>query len=155
MRKASIITNDGENDKYRSTIRVSNFYFPNILSSDSSVLPLYYIRSFFPTASDSDPFGPDTFLYTQFLMTAQHHLMDDLSSAIDGCCNSGARHLQHTSIALLKSSGTVPQVKVLGLDLSSQALGLGTVNAHLADVKVYYYESNLYAVVPDKTCGLG
>lgn len=148
LHKASIITNGENGDEYRSTIRVSNFYLPNIPSPDGSASPLYYIHSSFPAASDSVFFGPDTYLYTQFLKTAQHHLPDNLSSAIDVCCGSGAG-----AIHLAK---TFPQAKVLGLDLNPQALRLGGVNAHLAGAKVDYYESNLYVAVPaeDKKAGI-
>lgn len=148
LHEASIITNDADDDEYRSTIRVSNFYLPNIPSAGTSVAPLYYIHSSFPAASDSVFFGPDTYLYTQFLKTAQHHLPTSLSSAIDMCCGSGAG-----AIHLAK---TFPQAKILGLDLNPRALRLGAVNAHLADAKVDYYESNLYAAVPneDKKAGI-
>ncbi|KAF3032704.1 hypothetical protein E8E12_001199 [Didymella heteroderae] len=141
LHKASIIES-GADDEYRSTIRVSNFYLLNNLSPNSSAPPLYYVHSSFPAAPDSVFFGPDTYLYTQFLKTAQHHLPEVLSSAIDVCCGSGAG-----AIHLAK---TFPQAKVLGLDLNPRALRLGGVNARLAGVRVDYYESNLYAAVPDE-----
>ena len=140
--KASIITESDSKDEYRSTIRVSNFYLPNIPKLGDSATPLYYIHSSFPASSDSVFFGPDTYLYTQFLKTAQHHLPEDLSSAIDVCCGSGA--------GAIHLARTYPQAKVLGLDLNPRALRLGGVNAHLAGAKVDYHESNLYAAVPDE-----
>ncbi|KAF2995668.1 hypothetical protein E8E13_002164 [Curvularia kusanoi] len=124
LQKASIITAGESDDEYRSTIRVSNFYLPNIPQPEGTE-PLYYIHSSFPASSDSVFFGPDTYLYTQFLQTAQHHLPQNLRSAIDA--------------------------KVLGLDLNPRALRLGDVNAHLAHARVEYYESNLYAAVPQES----
>lgn len=121
---------------------MSNFYLPKTPSPDSSISLLYYIHSSFPAASDSVFFGPDTYLYTQFLKTAQHHLPNGLSSAIDVCCGSGA--------GAIHLARTFPRAKVLGLDLNPRALRLGSVNAHLAGAKVGYYESNLYAAVPDE-----
>lgn len=87
-------------------------------------------------------FGPDTYLYTQFLKTAQHHLPEELSSAIDVCCGSGA--------GAIHLARTFPQAKVFGLDLNPRALRLGGVNAHLAGVNVQYHESNLYAAISDE-----
>lgn len=129
-------------DEYRSAIRVSNFYLPNIPKLDNSATPLYYIHSSFPASSDSVFFGPDTYLYTQFLKNAQHHLPKGLSSAIDVCCGSGA--------GAIHLARTYPQAKVLGLDLNPRALRLGSVNAHLAGAEVEYHESNLYAAVSDE-----
>jgi methylase of polypeptide subunit release factors len=82
------------------------------------------------------------------LKTAQHHLPQDLSSAIDVCCGSGA--------GAIHLARTYPRAKVLGLDLNPRALRLGGVNAHLAGAKVEYLESNLYAAVPheDKNAGI-
>jgi methylase of polypeptide subunit release factors len=142
LHQASAITSTDNEDEYRSTIRVSNFYLPNIPKIDTSATPLYYIHSSFPASSDSVFFGPDTYLFTQFLKTAQHHLPQNLSSAIDVCCGSGA--------GAIHVARTFPQAKVLGLDLNPRALRLGGVNAHLADAKVDFHESNLYAAVPDE-----
>ncbi|KAF1922853.1 S-adenosyl-L-methionine-dependent methyltransferase [Didymella exigua CBS 183.55] len=142
LQNASLITNSEGEDEYRSTIRVSNFYLPNVPSPDAGAAPLFYIHSSFPASSDAVFFGPDTYLFTQFLKTAQRHLPKRLSSAIDVCCGSGAG-----AIHLAK---TFPQAKVLGLDLNPRALRLGGVNAHLAGAQVDYYESNLYAAVPDE-----
>jgi methylase of polypeptide subunit release factors len=41
------------------------------------------------------------------------------------------------------------------LDLNPRALRLGGVNAHLANTKVDFYESNLYAAVPDENKASG
>ncbi|KZM27474.1 methyltransferase [Ascochyta rabiei] len=148
LRKASIITDSDNKDEYRSEIRVSNFYLPNVPKLDSSTTPLYYIHSPFPASSDAVFFGPDTYLFTQFLRTAQHHLPEEPGSAIDVCCGSGA--------GAIHLARTYPRAKVLGLDLNPQALRLGGVNARLADAKVDFFQSNLYAAVPhdDKKFGI-
>ena len=127
---------------------MSNLYLPSMPTLDNGTMPLYYIHSSFPASADSVFFGPDTYLYTQFLRTAQHHLPQNLSSAIDVCCGSGA--------GAIHLARTYPQARVLGLDLNPRALRLGGVNAYLAGAKVDYYESNLYAAVPDehKTAGI-
>jgi len=140
LREASIVTNGDNDDEFRSTVRVSNLYLPNIPKHAG---PLYYIHSSFPASSNSVFFGPDTYLYIQFLKAAQHHLPQDLSSAIDVCCGSGA--------GAIHVARTYSQAKVLGLDLNPRALSLGSVNAHLAGAKVAYYESDLYAAVPEDT----
>lgn len=64
------------------------------------------------------------------------------------CCGSGA--------GAIHLARTYPQAKVLGLDLNPLALRLGSVNARLADAKVEYHESDLYAAVPgdDKKAGI-
>ncbi|KAJ4343419.1 hypothetical protein N0V95_006643 [Ascochyta clinopodiicola] len=142
LHKASIITDSDGKDEYRSTIRVSNFYLPNVPKADGSATPLYYIHSSFPASSDSVFFGPDTYLFTQFLKTTQHHLPDELRSAIDVCCGSGAGAIHLARI--------YPSAKVLGLDLNPQALRLGGVNARLADAKVDFFQSDLYAAVTDE-----
>ncbi|KAF9700617.1 hypothetical protein EKO04_001778 [Ascochyta lentis] len=148
LHKASIITGGGSKDEYRSTIRVSNFYLPNIPKLHSSTTPLYYIHSSFPASSDAVFFGPDTYLFTQFLKTVQHRLPKEPRSAIDVCCGSGA--------GAIHAARTYPQAKVLGLDLNPQALRLGGVNAQLSDAKIDFYESNLYAAVSeeDKKSGI-
>lgn len=74
------------------------------------------------------------------MKSAQHHLPQNINSAVDVCCGSGA--------GAIHLARTYPQAKVLGLDLNPRALRLGDVNAHLARVKVEYFESNLYAAVP-------
>lgn len=140
---ASIITASDDNEEYRSKIRVSNFYLPNISNSEGIATPLYYIHSSYPTSSDSVFFGPDTYLFTSFLKNNKHHLPQDLSSVIDVCCGSGA--------GAIHLARAYPQAKVLGLDLNPCALRLGGVNAYLADVKVDFHMSDLYAAIPDES----
>jgi methylase of polypeptide subunit release factors len=138
--EASIIK-QGDDKSYRSTIRVSNFYLPNLPNRDPDATPLYYVHSSFPASSDSVFFGPDTYLFVSFLQTIAQHLPQAPRSIIDVCCGSGA--------GAIHMARTCPQAKTLGLDLNPRALSLGGVNAQLAGVKVGFSESNLYAAVPD------
>jgi methylase of polypeptide subunit release factors len=140
LNKASIIT-QGDDKGYRSTIRVSNFYLPNLPARDPDAAPLYYVHSSFPASSDSVFFGPDTYLFVSFLQTIARHIPQAPKSLIDVCCGSGA--------GAIHMARTYPQAKTLGLDLNPRALSLGGVNAQLAGVQVGFNESNLYAAVPD------
>jgi methylase of polypeptide subunit release factors len=140
LHEASIIK-QGDDKSYRSTIRVSNFYLPNLPNRDPNAAPLYYVHSSFPASSDSVFFGPDTYLFVSFLQTIARHLPQAPRSIIDVCCGSGA--------GAIHMARTYPQAKTLGLDLNPRALSLGGVNAQLAGVKVGFSESNLYAAVPD------
>lgn len=128
------------NNKYRSTIRVSNFYLPRVPQHDTKPSSRYYIHSSFPAASDSVFFGPDTYLFTAWLQTATHHLPQVPSTIIDVCCGSGA--------GAIHMARTHPKARVLGLDLNPRALEMGGVNAQLAGVQVAFHESDLYAAVP-------
>jgi methylase of polypeptide subunit release factors len=139
LHKASIIVTCDTNH-YRSTIRVSNFYTPNILDLDSHTAPLYYIHSSFPASSDSVFFGPDTYLFVSFLRTIKRHLQQPPNSIIDVCCGSGA--------GAIHMSKTYPQARTFGLDLNPHALKLGGVNSELAEVNVDFLESNLFAAIP-------
>jgi methylase of polypeptide subunit release factors len=145
LRELSIITSSG--DKFRSIIRVSNFYLPTHPIRDHESASLYYIHSSFPASSDSVFFGPDTYLFVSFLQSAARHLPQAPSSVIDVCCGSGA--------GVIHMARTYPQAKAIGLDLNPRALKLGSVNAELADAHVEFHESNLYAAVPDKLKSTG
>ncbi|KAF2450172.1 S-adenosyl-L-methionine-dependent methyltransferase [Karstenula rhodostoma CBS 690.94] len=136
--RAGVITSN--NNKYRSTVRVSNFYLPHVPRRDLDSSSLYYIHSSFPAAADAVFFGPDTYLFTSWLQTAVRHLPHAPTSIIDVCCGSGA--------GAIHLARTYPKAQVLGLDLNPHALSLGDVNAHLAGVNVDFHESNLYAAVP-------
>jgi methylase of polypeptide subunit release factors len=142
LHKASIVT-QSKDGKFRSTIRVSNFYLPNvsIRDGDDAAASLYYIHSSFPASSDSVFFGPDTYLFISFLQTATRHISQPPNSIIDVCCGSGA--------GAIHMARTYPQARSIGLDLNPRALGLGHVNAQLAATAVDFYESNLYAAVPN------
>jgi methylase of polypeptide subunit release factors len=136
--EASIIVH--ASDKYRSTIRVSNFYLPSAPTHDDDESPLYYIHSSFPASSDSVFFGPDTYLFISFLQSASRHLPDAPKTVIDVCCGSGA--------GAIHMARTYPDAKAIGLDLNPRALSLGGVNAQLAGARVDFHESNLYAEIP-------
>jgi methylase of polypeptide subunit release factors len=140
LHTASIIT-QGDDKSYRSTIRVSNFYLPNLPTHDPDAAPLYYVHSSFPASSDSVFFGPDTYLFVSFLQTIARHVPQAPRCIIDVCCGSGA--------GAIHMARTYPQAKTLGLDLNPRALSLGGVNAQLAGVEIGFNESNLYAAVPD------
>ncbi|KAF9729259.1 hypothetical protein PMIN06_000160 [Paraphaeosphaeria minitans] len=128
------------NNKYRSTIRVSDFYLPQVPYGDPDSSSLFYVHSSFPAVADAVFFGPDTYLFISWLQTAVRHLFHAPNSIIDVCCGSGA--------GAIHMARTYPNAQVLGLDLNSRALSLGGVNAHLAGVKVDFHESNLYAAIP-------
>jgi methylase of polypeptide subunit release factors len=136
--KASIIFHTS--DKYRSTIRVSNFYLPNAPTHDDDESPLYYIHSSFPASSDSVFFGPDTYLFISYLQSALRHLPQTPKTIIDVCCGSGA--------GAIHLARTHPDAKAIGLDLNPRALSLGGVNAQLAGIRVDFHESNLYTEIP-------
>ncbi|KAF2024496.1 S-adenosyl-L-methionine-dependent methyltransferase [Setomelanomma holmii] len=140
---ASIIT-ACSGDKYRSTIRVSNFYLPNHCDDAT---PLYYIHSSFPASSDSVFFGPDTYLFVSFLQAAARHLPQAPDSIIDVCCGSGA--------GAIHLARTYPEAIAVGLDLNTRALRLGDVNAELAGTTIDFCESNLYAAVPASLLSAG
>lgn len=130
-----------EEGKYRSNVRVSNLYLPNLPCGEVDTTNLYYIHSSFPATSDSVFFGPDTYLFVPFLGAALHHLSQPPKSVVDVCCGSGA--------GAIHLAREYPDAQVLGLDLNPRALRLGRVNAQLADTRVEFCESNLYAAVPD------
>ncbi|KAI4912456.1 hypothetical protein J4E90_005860 [Alternaria incomplexa] len=138
--KADVITQN-DDKSYRSTIRVSNLYLPNLPSRDPDVSSLYYIHSSFPASSDSVFCGPDTYFFVGFLQTISRHLPHAPSSIVDVCCGAGA--------GAIHMARTYPQAKTLGLDLNPRALSLAGVNAQLAGVKVGFAESNLFATVPE------
>jgi methylase of polypeptide subunit release factors len=136
--RTGIITSSS--DKYRSSIRVSNFYIPNGPGRHLESSSLYYVHSSFPASADAVFFGPDTYLFISWLQKAVRHLTHAPTSIIDVCCGSGA--------GAIHMAMTYPKAQVLGLDLNSRALSLGDVNAQLAGVNIDFYESNLYAAVP-------
>lgn len=138
LRRADIVSS--EHDTYRSTIRVSNFYLPNLPNDRTESTPLYYVHSAFPASSDAVFFGPDTYLFVTWLRTAVRHVSNAPKSIIDVCCGSGA--------GAIHMARTFPEAEVSGLDLNPRALYLGGVNAQLAGVKVDFRESNLYAAAP-------
>ena len=145
--KESVLLPEADNDTYRSTIRISNFYVPQIPYDNTGTATLYYIHSSFPSSSDSVFFGPDTYLFTTFLSSATQHLQNDPTSIVDICCGSGA--------GAIHMARSYPRSKVLGLDLNPRALVLGSVNTKLAGIEVDFYESNLYSNIPESLSSEG
>ncbi|KAH7412103.1 S-adenosyl-L-methionine-dependent methyltransferase [Phaeosphaeria sp. MPI-PUGE-AT-0046c] len=143
LRQASLITS-APGDKYRSAIRVSDFYLPKYDARDAQ---LYYIHSSFPASSDSVFFGPDTYLFVAFLQTLKRHLQIPPKVMIDVCCGSGA--------GAIHVSKTFPQAQAIGLDLNPRALSMGGINAELAGSAVRFYQSDLYAAVPEDLISSG
>lgn len=137
--KAEIIKSCGH-DQFRSDVRISNFYLPNVPDRHVETVPFYYVHSAFPAASDAVFFGPDTYLFITFLQNIAHHFPDELNFVVDVCCGSGA--------GAIHMWRTHPEAKVCGLDLNPAALKLGYINAQIAGAEVSFYESNLFASIP-------
>ena len=126
--------------------RVSNLYMPHIGTKGTDE-PLYYIHSTYPTTSDSVFFGPDTYLYLDYLKFARSHFTKLPQNILDMCCGAGAGaiHLQ----CQFRDATTV-----YGLDLNPKALELASTNATHAGVpQVQFIESNLYSNLPGSVRG--
>lgn len=141
LKTLSIITEEADGG-YRSNIRISNFYLPQLGSREPTVFPSsYYVHSSFPASSDSVFFGPDTYLFVEFLRKTTTHLTKAPQSILDVCCGSGA--------GAIHMARMYPDAKTMGLDLNPRALSLGSVNAKLAGVRVEFCESDLYAALAE------
>jgi len=115
---------------FYAKVRISSFY----LGGDDD---LFYFHSAFPTSVDSVFFGPDTYLYLEFLKT----LKSSPQHVVDVCCGAGA--------GAIHIARHFPDAKVLGLDLNRQALELAAVNARHAGVDVQFVDSDLFCKSPD------
>lgn len=137
--EASIVVPVEGQDALKSEYRVSNLYLPHI--QDGTIPPqLYYVHSAFPTTqSDAVFFGPDTYFFLDFLTHASMYLPQNPRAVVDVCCGSGA--------GAIHMARELPESTVVGLDLNSKALVLGQVNAKLADCRVEFMESDLFAAV--------
>ncbi|KAK4998328.1 hypothetical protein LTR66_002416 [Elasticomyces elasticus] len=145
LRVASIVTAERDGLS-KANFRLSNFYLPHIGDSETVRRnSLYYIHSAFPTKDDDAVFfGPDTYFFLDFLDRASSHLSRKTpTTVVDLCCGSGAGAI-HVSHAY-------PGSTVLGLDLNPRALGLGRINAVLAECHVDFVESNLYSAISSRT----
>jgi SAM-dependent methyltransferase len=132
-----VVPADDDNSKYRSTIRVSNLYTPDIPSLSKDASRLYYIHSAFPSSGlDGVFFGPDSYLFASFLRSSDRFVKQP-RSIVDVCCGSGA--------GAIHMARAYPDAKTYGLDLNPKALTFGDVNAGLAGVKVEFHDSDLYA----------
>jgi len=132
--KAKILTFTGK-ETYRARIRISNFYLP-LVANQGIVRNELYIHSAFPGTSDSVFFGPDTYLYLEFISNAMTHLLRSPLVIADVCCGSGAGAIHLARLC--------PSSQVLGLDLNTQALRMGTINATCAGTKIQFMKSDLF-----------
>lgn len=116
------------------------------VGSDKCDELLYYIHSTYPTSSDSVFFGPDTYLYLDYLRAAQCHVTRLSRNILDICCGAGA--------GAIHLARQFRDATVFGLDLNPRALDLAAINATHAGVpQVRFLESNLYAGLPQSARG--
>jgi methylase of polypeptide subunit release factors len=139
---ASAFTSAGQ-DAVRSSLRISNLYLPEIGSSASSSVNagLYYIHSAISTDANAVFFGPDTYLFLDFLRTTAALRPGAPKSIIDVCCGAGA--------GIIHMARIYPQAQSFGLDLNPEALRLARINAELAGVNVDFRPSDLFAAAPE------
>ncbi|MCJ1290121.1 hypothetical protein MMC34_001657 [Xylographa carneopallida] len=139
LREASVVT-AGDDGLYRSKFRVSSFYMPDIEDS-LSLTRLYYIHSAFPTTQrDSVFFGPDTYLFLDYLSSVTNRVPTRTPRTIvDICCGAGAG-----AILLARK---FPASRVLALDLNPKALSVGIMNARFANTQVLFVESDLVSAM--------
>ena len=141
---AKVIT-QSEDGKLASTIRVSDFYLPHLTQQPREPRQ-YYIHSALSSDSDCVFFGPDTYLFLDFLESTKDHVKRDPRSAIDICCGAGA--------GAIHMAQAYHEATVLGLDSNPKALDLAKVNASLAKTEnVEFISSDLYAAVPTSLQG--
>ncbi|KAJ9666963.1 hypothetical protein H2201_002796 [Coniosporium apollinis] len=141
--EASIIIHAESEDRFKSEYRLSNLYLPHI-QDGTSVPQMYYIHSAFPTTQpDAVFFGPDTYLFLDFLTQASRYLgTNPRRAVVDVCCGSGA--------GAIHMARSLPSSTVIGLDLNPKALALGKINAKLAGCQVDFAESDLFAAVKSR-----
>jgi len=160
--EASETPGSSEQAPYKSTLRVSNLYLPTLARplQSQSQSPLYFHSSFPTTAADSVFFGPDTYLFLDFMSFELPKLTFRSGSsaaaqprcAIDVCCGSGAGaiHLaRHYNSEVFDSN----PVSVVGLDMNDAALDLAHVNATLANCasSITFSSSDLFAAVAHRS----
>lgn len=107
--------------------------------------PVYYIHSAFPTTqSDAVFFGPDTYLFLDFLAreTERLSVRSPPRCIVDVCCGSGA--------GAIHMARQYPGVEVFGLDLNPKALDLGKINATMAECKISCLQSDLFSAVASR-----
>ena len=97
----------------------------------------YYLHSPFPTKPNSVFFGPDTYLYLEYLKSVSIAPR----TVVDVCCGGGA--------GAIHIARQFPNAKVTGLDLNAEALKLARVNAHMTGVQVEFVESDLFERSPN------
>lgn len=114
---------------------------PHINDDQQQDKPLLYLHSAFPCTSDSVFFGPDTYLFLDFLSESRQFLEREPQVVVDVCCGAGAGAIRSTML--------YTKAQTYGLDLNKQALELGAVNSSLAGVRVQVASSNLYQALPE------
>lgn len=132
-----------EEDRYRAQIRISNLYMPQIVQGLNKADDLFYVHSAYPTTSESVFFGPDTYLYLDFISNAKTYLVQPPRAVADVCCGSGA--------GAIHAARLFPCGHVFGLDLNTQALCMGGINAASAKVKIDFLKSNLFEGLKGKS----
>lgn len=145
LQDASIVTRGGQHDGHvKSEFRVSDLYLPDVGADSGNLDKILYFHSAFPTKQDDAVFfGPDTYFFLKFLaQTSKSLLPSKPRTVVDVCCGSGA--------GAIHVARDYPQSHVLGLDLNPKALRLGKINAKLADCRVEFGESNLFAAVESR-----
>ncbi|MCJ1390253.1 hypothetical protein MMC18_003111 [Xylographa bjoerkii] len=137
--EASVVAT-GDDGLYRSKFRVSSFYMPDIEDS-LSLTRLYYIHSAFPTTQpDSVFFGPDIYLFLDYITSVTNRVPTRTPRTIvDVCCGAGAG-----AILLARK---FPASRVLALDMNPKALSVGIMNARFANTQVLFVESDLFAAM--------
>ncbi|MCJ1284647.1 hypothetical protein MMC26_003982 [Xylographa opegraphella] len=120
LREASVVT-VGDDRLYRSKFRVSSFYMPDIEDS-LSLTRLYHVHSAFPTTQwNSVFFGPDTYLFLDYLSSVTNRVPARTPRTIvEICC---------------------------ALDLNPKALSVGIMNARFANTQVLFVESDLFSAM--------
>jgi methylase of polypeptide subunit release factors len=151
----------------RSTVRVSNLYLPTLVRplQSQSHSPYYFHSSFPTTAADSVFFGPDTYLFLDFMSVELPKLtLQGASSAgspsaalrpryaVDVCCGSGAGAI-HLARHYNSDNSSSSPVSVVGLDMNDAALDLAHVNATLAGCasSITFTSSDLFAAVAHRS----
>ena len=159
--EASGTTGSSESELLKSTLRVSNLYLPTLVRplQSQSQSPLYFHSAFPTTAADSVFFGPDTYLFLDFMSVELPKLTFQGAStaasrprcAVDVCCGSGAGAM-HLARHYNSGISTATPVSVVGLDMNDAALDLAPVNATLAGCasSITFTSSDLFASVANR-----
>jgi len=147
---------------FRSTLRVSNLYLPTLARplQSQSHSPLYFHSSYPTTAADSVFFGPDTYLFLDFMSVELPKLAFQGASAaatrprcaVDVCCGSGAGAI-HLARYYNNDASNLTPVPVVGLDMNDAALDLAHVNSTLANCasSITFTSSDLFAAVAHRS----
>lgn len=129
-----------------SSVRFSNLYLSSFVNRTTGQL---YVHSSYPTtAEDAVFFGPDTYLFVDFILDAwkdsTRFLPQEIRCAVDVACGAGAG-----AIALQSSLETKPG-ETIALDLNPTALELGEINAKIHGATIKYVQSDLFSAIRDR-----